>query len=213
MRNELTNIRGCNGEVQDNCGFGLLLQQLQKEKEDLVKNYKDLTINNQNLQNEKRLLEVENQNLKEKLKLANERKYGVKSEKGQEGAEEKELCSIELISVQGHTRQVKKKGRLVDMSFLPEHIIEHDLSEDEKACNVCQKPLELIGEERSEGQLEIMPFKYYKAVHVRKKYCCRECEKIKVARKPISPIPKAIAGPGLLTEVLRWFPLSRQFFN
>ena len=91
---------------------------------------------------------------------------------------------------------------MLDFSHLPHHIIEHDLNEPEKICKGCHHPLHLIEKEKTTGQLEILPQRFYLAVHVRYKYGCHTCQTIHVAPKPPAPIPKALAGASVLTEVV-----------
>jgi transposase len=85
---------------------------------------------------------------------------------------------------------------------LPQHVIEHDLNEADKICHGCQHPLHLIEKERTAGQLEILPQRFYSAVHVRYKYGCHTCQTIQMAPKESAPLPKASAGASVLTEVL-----------
>ena len=101
--------------------------------------------------------------------------------------------------VKGHTR--KKRGRQPLPKDLPRVEVTHDLSDDEKQCS-CGCEMTLIGDERSE-QLEIIPAKVYIVVHVKKKYACKGCnDTIKQTPPPALPIPKSIAAPGLLANVL-----------
>lgn len=64
-----------------------------------------------------------------------------------------------------------------------------------------------MGEERSE-QLEFIPAQVKVIEHIRPKYGCRHCErqgtevKIRIAPVPSSPIPKSIATPSLLAQVI-----------
>jgi transposase len=68
---------------------------------------------------------------------------------------------------------------------------------------------QVIGEEVSE-QLDIEPAKLKVIQHVRLKYICKECEKkaaeggpqITMAEKPLSPIEKGLAAPGLIAHVI-----------
>jgi len=68
---------------------------------------------------------------------------------------------------------------------------------------------EVIGQEVSE-QLDFVPAKVKVLEHVRLKYICKECEKkaaeggpqITTAEKPLSPIEKGLAAPGLLAYVI-----------
>src|SRR5205085_6962832 len=65
----------------------------------------------------------------------------------------------------------------------------------------CHKQLSKIEEEVSE-QFELLPLRFYVSEHIRFKYTCRTCETIIMAPKPKAPIPKALAGGSLLTEVI-----------
>jgi len=77
----------------------------------------------------------------------------------------------------------------------------HDLTQEQKVCTCCGKPLHFIGQEQSE-QLEVIPTRYCIIKHIRMKYGCRPCNVIIMAPKPLAPLPKAIAGPSLLTDVI-----------
>jgi transposase len=83
----------------------------------------------------------------------------------------------------------------------------HDLSEDEKHCDLGH-PLVKIGEEIT-WQVEYFPGYFARVQHVQMKYGCIEhCEKngenpqITLANKPPAPIDKGMAGPGLLAYVI-----------
>lgn len=92
---------------------------------------------------------------------------------------------------------------------LPRRRVLHDLPEEEKPCPCCGKMREVIGEETSE-QLDYEPAKVSVIEHVRLKYACRACEEnaaeggpqITVAEKPLSPIEKGLAAPGLLAYII-----------
>ncbi len=110
------------------------------------------------------------------------------------------------------TRRVRhhKHGR----SKLPDHLlrrtIEHDLSDQEKACSCCGRQRQRIGSEFSE-QLEYIPSSLTVLHHVRHKYACKQCSEgchqcdaggqVQIAAKPPQPIEKGLAGPGLLAYV------------
>lgn len=106
----------------------------------------------------------------------------------------------EEIHIAAHTR-TKTVGRKPLPDYLPREQRVYDLPENEKTCD-CGHALTHIKDEKSE-QLEIIPAKVYVIEHVRKKYACRHCEEtIKTSLMPPQPIPRSIAGPGLLSHVL-----------
>jgi transposase len=140
-------------------------------------------------------LEKENAYLKEQLLLIQLRHFGKKSEAGEPIVEGKPLQTVS-----GYVRhQVKKnQGRLIDTTGLPRYKMYHDLNEQHCQCGHL---LEKIGEETSE-QLEVVPLRLYMIEHIRGKYTCRHCNSVKMAPKPAAPIPKALAGGSLLTEII-----------
>jgi transposase len=92
---------------------------------------------------------------------------------------------------------------------LPRRRVVHDLPEEEKACPCCGKIREVIGQETSE-QFDFEPARLSVIEHVRLKYACRACEaaaaeggpQIETAEKPLAPIEKGLAAPGLLSYVI-----------
>jgi len=92
---------------------------------------------------------------------------------------------------------------------LPRQRVVHDLPEDEKPCPCCGAMRTVIGDETSE-QLDYEPAKLTVIEHVRLKYACKACEEnaseggpqITTAEKPLSPIEKGLAAPGLLAYVI-----------
>jgi len=100
-------------------------------------------------------------------------------------------------------------GRRRLPSDLPRKKLIHDLPEDQKPCPCCGKMRHVIGQEVSE-QLDYVPAKLTVIEHVRLKYACRACEEnaaesgpqIVTAEKPLSPIEKGLAAPGLLSYVM-----------
>jgi transposase len=163
--------------------------------------------------------------LTEIVRILRHRQFGNKSEKippEQLGIfNEAELpVNVEVIEqaeteiqIAAHTR-TKTVGRKPLPDNLPREQRIHDLPENEKVC-ACGHALTHIKDETSE-QLEVIPAKVYVIQHVRKKYACRQCEEtIKTAPMPPQPIPRSIAGPGLLSHVLvskfqDHLPLHRQ---
>ena len=104
-------------------------------------------------------------------------------------------------AVKGHRRK-KGGGRRP----LPDDLLrirrDYDLTADQRCCQNCGHTLSPIGESVSE-QLEIIPALMYVMQHVRKKYACKQCEEgVKQASQPPQPIPKSMAGPGLLSHII-----------
>jgi transposase len=103
----------------------------------------------------------------------------------------------------------KGHGRRRIPDSVPRERVIHDLPEDEKPCPCCGQMREVIGQEVSE-QLDIEPAKLKVIEHVRLKYACKACEKqaaeggpqITTAEKPLSPIEKGLAAPGLLAYLI-----------
>ncbi len=103
----------------------------------------------------------------------------------------------------------KGHGRRRLPSDLPREKIIHDLPEDEKPCPCCGKLRHIIGKETHE-QLDYIPAKVKVIEHIRLKYGCPQCEKnaspegsqIVTADKPLLPIEKGLAAPGLLSYVM-----------
>jgi transposase len=103
----------------------------------------------------------------------------------------------------------KGHGRRRIPDNLPRERVVHDLPENEKPCPCCGTMRTVIGQETSE-QLDIEPAKLKVIEHVRLKYICKECEKntaeggpqIQTAEKPLSPIEKGLAAPGLIAHVI-----------
>ena len=83
----------------------------------------------------------------------------------------------------------------------------HDLPEDQKPCPCCGNVRERIGRE-STWQIEYFPGHFARVEHVQVKYACKRCEanadnpQITLTPKPLAPIDKGMAGPGLLAYVM-----------
>jgi transposase len=87
---------------------------------------------------------------------------------------------------------------------LPRHLerrrVVHDLAPDERRCPECQGELRHIGEEKSE-RLEYVPASWFVIEDTSQKYACPRGCTVVTARKPMQPIEKGLAGPGLLAHV------------
>jgi len=114
----------------------------------------------------------------------------------------------EALPEVGTVRRIRRGRRnLATFNQLPIVRKVHDLAEPEKACPCCGKTREKIGEEVS-WQVEFIPGYFERIEHVRVKYACKNCEanadnpQIALADKPMQPIDKGMAGPGLLAYVI-----------
>lgn len=96
------------------------------------------------------------------------------------------------------------RGRLPE--HLPREIVNHDLPDAQKV-DADGKPLVYIGYEPSE-QLEFRPGGFFVVEHRRFKYAPADYQhsdtgaRIIIADKPLQPIEKGLAGPGLLAHVI-----------
>lgn len=100
-------------------------------------------------------------------------------------------------------------GRRRLPTSLPREKIIHDLPDAEKACPCCGTARHIIGK-RTHEQLDYVPAKVKVIEHVRLTYGCPRCEanveptgpQIVTAEKPLQPIEKGLAAPGLLSYVI-----------
>ena len=156
-------------------------------------------------------LEDKYQHILEQFRLAQQRMFGTKNEAypGQgelfdESDSVEEVSSPEQENI-SYTRN--KPTRQALPKDLPREVVVHDLSAEDKSCDACGHGLHKMGEDKSE-QLEFIPAQVKVIEHVRLKYSCRACEKnadktpVKVAALPKAPIPKSIATPSLLSQII-----------
>jgi transposase len=84
-----------------------------------------------------------------------------------------------------------------------------DLPEEQKPCPCCQSLREHMGDEITE-KLDFEPARVFVRQEIRRKYVCHACEaaaaptgpQIAIADKPLSPIEKGLAAPGLLAHLI-----------
>jgi transposase len=101
--------------------------------------------------------------------------------------------------IDGHTR---RRRRELDLSRLPHHRHELDLSPKEKTCSCCGRAKDCIGEDVT-TILEHVPSKLEVHEHVRPKYACRYCKNgVSSPPPPERPIARGIAGPGLIAQIV-----------
>ena len=159
---------------------------------------------------------------KQQFKLASHRQFGKSSEKTvsfnlsmfdekMDANDAEDSPQNETIT---YTRKKKKTiGRHLDVSQFPKEQITHDLDESEKICH-CGNTLQKAGEDTS-IQVDHIPETFKVIEHITLKYCCRQCETIKSAKKPETAIPKCMATAGFIAEVItkkyeQHLPLYRQ---
>ncbi len=83
-----------------------------------------------------------------------------------------------------------------------------DLPEDQKPCPACGQMRQRMGQD-TRWLLERIPARFVRIEEIRCKYVCTACEQaaaetgpqIAVAEKPVAPIDKGLAGPGLLAYI------------
>lgn len=159
--------------------------------------------------------------LKELVKLLQYRKFAKKTEKSDDKQlelfdepsqeAEQETQQAKETTIKEHTR--KKVNRKLPKN-LPREKIYYDLEDSEKNC-ICGHKLNKFGEDSYE-QLEYIPAQLKIIEHIKAKYSCKNCyECVKTAKMPKQPIPKSIASPGLLSQVITskyvdHLPLYRQ---
>ena len=162
-------------------------------------------------------------NLLEQIKLAKLRQYAPKSESNidqlnlfDESEHLTEEAPDEMVSEEVETisYQRKKPSRKPLPKDLPREEIIHDVTPEEKQCTCgCEK--KKIGEEVSE-QLEVIPASIKVVAHIRPKYACNRCdENVVIAPMPELFLPKHMASPSLVADILinkfeNHLPLYRQ---
>lgn len=180
-------------------------QQLRTDRENELKQ-KDLVIES---------LHNKYQYLLEQFRLAQQKQFGASSEassgQGDLFNEVEQLADEEQTADEADKETISytcsKPKRKPLPADLPREVVVHDIAEDEKVCDCCGHELHQMGEDKSE-QLEFIPAQIKVIEHVRPKYSCRSCEKnntevtIKQAPMPAAPIPKSMATPSLLSQVI-----------
>jgi transposase len=152
---------------------------------------------------EVRRLRQENERLRHRLDQALRLHFGRRSERSRlRRARVPRDCeeSGEATSRPGHGRQPLP-------AHLPRERVEYDLAEADRPCPCCGGPRVCIGEQVSE-QLDYRPASYFVVQHARKTYACRSCDGPSERRfatagpAVVGPIPKGLAGPGLLAHLV-----------
>jgi transposase len=150
-----------------------------------------------------RRLRRENEQLRYRLDQALRLHFGQRSERTRPRRVRVPPCDKgegEKATRRGHGRQPLP-------GHLPRQRVEYDLAEADKPCPCCGGPRACIGEQVSE-QLDYRPASYFVVQHVRKTYACRSCDGPSERRfatagpAVVGPVPKGLAGPGLLAHLV-----------
>ena len=164
-------------------------------------------------------------NLKCQLEVLKRRIFGRRSEK----IDPNQLALFEDLTRQLEQAEAEKiveekprrngngngHGRRPLPADLPREQIEVPPDPQDLVCSTCHKAKVKIGQEITE-ELEYVPASFFVRQYVRAKYACPDCQDgVVIAELPPRPIPKGLAGPGLLAQVLTskyadHLPLHRQ---
>lgn len=168
-----------------------------------------------------------NHYLEEQFRLAQQKRFGASSEahpgqgelfnEAEELVEPLEEAEPEQQCIRYTRNQPTRKPLPAD---LPREQVVLDIAQQDKVCECCHSELHCIGEDKSE-KLEFIPAQAKVIETIRPKYACRTCEqqgtqsKIKQAPVPKAIIPKGIATPSLLSQIVTskyqyGLPLYRQ---
>jgi transposase len=118
-----------------------------------------------------------------------------------------QAAADDVASTAGVRRVKRGRRNIGALDKLPIVQKVHDLTTDQKPCPCCGNAREKIGQE-STWQIEFFPGHFTRVEHVQVKYACKHCEhnadnpQITLAEKPLQPIDKGMAGPGLLAYVI-----------
>jgi transposase len=173
------------------------------QKKDIIIHGKDIIINK---------LQSDNEFLRLRIQKLLDEQYGKKSEKISTeelpvvdeavvtSEEEAIILEVEgIIAVPAHERIKPKREPLP--GIFPREVIVHDLPLEKQICS-CGHQLHCIGEDVSE-KLDYIPAQVKVIQNIRKKYGCRKCETgVIIAPLPADFLPKSIAAPGLLANVI-----------
>ena len=103
------------------------------------------------------------------------------------------------IEIKSYRRGQPKRKPIPE--HLPREEVIIELPADQRQCPQGHELTE-IGEEASE-QLDIVPAKLKVIRTIRKKYACKACAgHVRLAPRPVTAIPKSMAGPGLLAFII-----------
>ncbi len=149
-------------------------------KEELIDFSTDLYINNKELLNNNKNLEMELNWYKEQIKLLKKQRFSSSSEKVICG---QLMLFNEAEDIHDHPQEEKteekpknkkrKKSREADYSKLPAKVIEHDI--EDKHCEICGSELKELAPQIIEV-LKYQPARYYVERHIVHQYICSKCD-------------------------------------
>jgi transposase len=109
-----------------------------------------------------------------------------------ESEEALQSCVLDLSSLRGDSIKPKRQPK---RTALPH------AAPDADGCSACGGNMGALGEDVTEI-LEYVPGRFKVVRHVRPKLACKKCDAISQAPAPSLPIPRGLAGPGLLAHVM-----------
>lgn len=183
----------------------------------LLKEHKELSAMNKELKSESDYYKKEHIRLNFILSKLKCNKFSASSEKTKYIEEPKifnEAGNIdednienedEALSTSTDDDKVNSNKKTTGRNKLPETLPNDeefcDLSPEEKVCT-CGCELTHLGDDKY-TQLIYIPAKLSRKTYIKHKYACKSCgEVIRTAKAPLQPIPKSIASPSLLTQIL-----------
>lgn len=194
---------------------------LEKASSDLAKKEETLTKRDAEIQR----LTITVNLLQEQMRLMKARMFGPSRETLQKGQTElfdmpeAEPKAGPVVEVRKTVRRPfdrsKHPGRNELPAHLPREIVEIPVPAAERVCAECGSEKQTIGHETSE-QLDVVPAKLFVRQFRREVCACKNCVgEVSTAPVPSQPIPKGLAAPGLIAQVIvdkyaDHLPLNRQ---
>lgn len=154
---------------------------------------------NDNLTEQNKALRGLIENLQHQIDKLQRMLFGQRTERQSKNKREPGADKIQTKQTKSSTKQTNGRAKLP--ADLPRTVVKHDLPEEQKQCQDCQRAIHCVGKDISE-QLDIIPASLTVIEHRRYKYACRCCGKITMAPMPEQPIDKGLATSHLLAETL-----------
>ena len=151
--------------------------------------------------------------LKVQLARLKRMKFGQSSERLEAQIDQLELTledleteqALQLCLIEGAPlKLIDVEKRKPKRSPLPDHVPREDIvhaAPDNDGCRACGGSMGALGEDVTEV-LEYVPGRFKVMRHIRPKLACKKCDAISQAPAPSLPIPRGLAGPGLLAHVM-----------